>query len=178
MLAAAVTTMLREGDHVPVARIADEAGVGVGTLYRRYPHRDTLLAALTERSFTLVLALVEKVAAESGPGVLAVDRFLEGTIEHRDHLVLPLHGGPATLSAPAASLRADIAEGVDGLLRRGRDDRTIREDLTAPDVILFGAMLAQPLPNAPDWAGTARRQKEIFLAGIVPGPGRSRPDSD
>ena len=34
-----------------MATIADEAGVGIGTLYRHYPTRPALLAALTLRSF-------------------------------------------------------------------------------------------------------------------------------
>ena len=37
VLAAAVTAVLREGRQVPMATIAADAGVGVGTLYRRYP---------------------------------------------------------------------------------------------------------------------------------------------
>ncbi len=37
LLAAATAVFLREGHHVPMATIAAEAGVGVGTLYRRYP---------------------------------------------------------------------------------------------------------------------------------------------
>lgn len=40
--------MLREKRHVPMASIARDAGVGIGTLYRNRPTRETLLAALTE----------------------------------------------------------------------------------------------------------------------------------
>jgi AcrR family transcriptional regulator len=43
VLAAAVTAVLREGQQVPMAIIAAEAGVGIGTLYRRYPNREALL---------------------------------------------------------------------------------------------------------------------------------------
>ncbi|GAF45443.1 TetR family transcriptional regulator [Rhodococcus wratislaviensis] len=38
--------MLREGQHVLLATIAAEAGVGVGTLYRKYPDRAGLIQAL------------------------------------------------------------------------------------------------------------------------------------
>nr|WP_037232013.1 TetR family transcriptional regulator [Rhodococcus wratislaviensis] len=41
-----MTTMLREGQHVLLATIAAEAGVGVGTLYRKYPDRAGLIQAL------------------------------------------------------------------------------------------------------------------------------------
>src|SRR5260370_37803696 len=39
VLAAAAAAMTREGHHVPLATIAAEAGVGVGTLYRKYADR-------------------------------------------------------------------------------------------------------------------------------------------
>ena len=36
---AATIAVRRDGERVPMATIADEAGVGVGTLYRHYPRR-------------------------------------------------------------------------------------------------------------------------------------------
>ena len=55
ILAAATIAVRRDGEKVPMATIAEEAGVGIGTLYRHYPTRPALLAALTLRSFQLVL---------------------------------------------------------------------------------------------------------------------------
>jgi len=66
LLAAATAVFLREGYHVPMATIAAEAGVGVGTLYRRYPSRDALLEALTLRSFQLLVALAEEAEVREG----------------------------------------------------------------------------------------------------------------
>ena len=106
VLAAAVATLLREGRQASMATIAAEAGVGVGTLYRRYPNREALLSALTERSFQKVLAVAEDAADQQGTAMAALDRFLDRTIEHRDQLVLPLHGGPTALSTAAADTRA------------------------------------------------------------------------
>ena len=42
ILAAATIAVRRDGERVPMATIADEAGVGVGTLYRHYPTRSAL----------------------------------------------------------------------------------------------------------------------------------------
>lgn len=168
VLAAAVTAVLRQGRKVPMATIADEAGVGVGTLYRRYPTREALLTALTERSFEMVRVLAEEAAERPGAAMAALDWFLEGTIAHRDQLVLPLHGGPSTLSATAKAFQAEVHSAVTRLLHRGRIDGTLRGDLTPRDVVIFGAMLAQPLSNTPGWEDTARRQKSLFLAGLEP----------
>lgn len=165
VLAAAVTTMLRHGRQVPMAAIAAEAGVGVGTLYRRYATRDALLDALTERSFRVVLAAALEAAVQGGSGREAVGWFLDRTIDHRAELVMPLHGGPDDLSPAAAAVRAEVHRAIGQLLARGRDDGSVRDDVTTTDVVLIGAMLAQPL--SPGWDRPARRQKELFLRGLA-----------
>jgi AcrR family transcriptional regulator len=175
LLAAAVTAMLREGRRVPMATIAEEAGVGVGTLYRHYPDRDALLAALTERSFRLVLALAEDAAERDEPADAALCWFLDGTIAHRSQLVLPLHGGPAVLTAAAQQIQGEVRTAIGRLLDRGQREGVIRADVTPVDIVIFGAMLAQPLPTMTDWDGTARRYAGIFVAGLHPGAGSAPP---
>ncbi|GAB3555837.1 TetR/AcrR family transcriptional regulator [Spelaeicoccus albus] len=171
VLAAAVTSMLREGRQVPMATIASEAGVGVGTLYRNYPTRDALLMALTERSFRLVKDAVDKAAATGHSAIDALEAFLEDTISHRDQLVLPLHGGPAELTELSRNLESEVYAGIDKVLERGRSDRTVRADVAAADIVFFGALLAQPLSSDPDQiARELHRQLQIFLAGLTPGP--------
>src|SRR5207249_1332901 len=54
VLAAAAVAIKREGEKVPLATIASDARVGVGTLYRHYPTREALLAALADRSYRIV----------------------------------------------------------------------------------------------------------------------------
>lgn len=67
VLAAAVTAFVREGRQVPVAAIAAEAGVGVRTLYRRYPSREALLDTLA--------LLVQVAEARPGSALQALDRW-------------------------------------------------------------------------------------------------------
>jgi AcrR family transcriptional regulator len=172
VLAAAAAAVRREGSGVPLATIAADAGVGVGTLYRRYPSRDALLAALTHRSFRLVLAAAQRAADSGTPAILSLRGFLEETIAHGGDLVLPMHGGPVLLDSETATLRAEVRETLERVLRRGRRDGSIRRDVTATDIILFGALLAQPLPHVPDWKQAARRQARIYLDGLAPAGAR------
>lgn len=158
--------MLREGRQVPMTTVAHEAGVGIGTLYRHYPGREDLLHALTERSFRMVLAAAESATAREGRALDALDWFLQRTIEHRAQLVLPLHGGPARLTDEAEALRRRVHAAISRLLERGRREGSVRPDVTAGDVVVFGAMLAQPLSDATRWDDAARRQKALFLIGI------------
>jgi AcrR family transcriptional regulator len=166
VLAAAVTAVLREGHQVPMATIAAEAGVGIGTLYRRYPSRDALLEALTLRSFLLVLQCAERAGDQDGPGLAAVSSFLDGVISYRDELVLPLHGGPVPAAPDTLAARTAVHQALESLLDRGRADGSIRADAVTRDVILLGAMLAQ-LPDNPDGSQASRRLKTIFLDGFA-----------
>lgn len=178
ILAAATIAVRRNGERVPMARIADEAGVGIGTLYRHYPTRPALLEALTLRSFHLVLEHARTAAQSDEPAPTALARFLEQTIAARDDFVLPLHGGPVIHDEKIVALRTEIRQLLEQVLARGRRDGTIRPDATPIDIIITGAMLAQPLPHAADWDQLARRQARIFIAGLAttdpPLPG-SRP---
>jgi AcrR family transcriptional regulator len=167
ILAAATIAVGRDGERVPMATIADEAGVGIGTLYRHYATRSALLAALTLRSFQLVLQHARAAALSDEPAPAALEQFFERTIAARNQLILPLHGGPVIHDEKIAALRAEIRSLLEEVLARGRRDRTIRPDATPSDIIIAGAMLAQPLPHTADWDQLARRQATIFVAGLA-----------
>jgi len=169
VLAAAIRTGLGEGRHVPLAEIAREAGVGVGTLYRRYSNREALLEALEVRAYGLLIDLAEQALTGAATGLAAVEQFLVTSYAVRDQLVLPLHGAPWTAGAESARARFRMRELMTQIVRRGHEDGTIRADVTAWTVVRFGSMLAQPMPANPVEPGddeNADQQRRIFLRGI------------
>ena len=177
VLAAAARAITREGEKVPMATIADDAAVGVGTVYRHFPARADLLAALERRSYEIVLGNARAAAASRRPAIGALALFFERTIGCRDELILPLHGGPVSLDAATVAVRTEISDLIDAVLARGRHDGTIRPDAAAVDVIVAGALLARPLPHISNWDELARRQAQITLDGLRAGgdgrlPGR------
>jgi AcrR family transcriptional regulator len=176
VIAAAVRAGLAEGKFVPLAQIAADAGVGIGTLYRRYPNREALLEAMAVRAYRLILGEAEDALASGETGLDAVGRFLRQTFVHRDELVLPLHGAPMTEGTESARLRRRMQQVMDAIVERGHTDGTVRRDVTAGTVVRFGAMLAQPMSNVPDWETTAADQRSVFLRGIAtPDAGAERP---
>jgi AcrR family transcriptional regulator len=183
VLAAAVSAMLREGRHVPLSTIAAEAGVGVGTLYRSYADREALLHALEYRAYGLLNQILDEVDGQDRPGLEAVREFLARSIVIGDHLILPLHGAPPLISPEAAAARQAINCRLDRFIERGRADGSIRAAVNATDVIVFSAIITQPLPHGPDWPLIARRQLAIFVNGLtaggpaqIPGPAMTRQD--
>lgn len=175
VLAAAVTAILREGRKVPMATIAADAGVGIGTLYRRYPSREALLEALTLRAFGLVLECANNAENHDEPGLATLSSFLDCVISHRDQLVLPLHGSPVPVAPETLTARSSVHQAIGRILDRGRRDGTIRADATTQDIIVLGAMLAQLLPNNPDSEHTPQRLKAIFLDGLASSSGSPLP---
>ncbi|MUL44240.1 TetR/AcrR family transcriptional regulator [Streptomonospora sp. PA3] len=177
LLAAAASAMLREGRNVPLASIAAEAGVGVGTLYRSYPDRDALLQALEYRAYGLLNGILDDIEDRGARGLEAIERFLTGTCAVADQLFLPLHGAPPLVTPEAVAARRSINRRLEAFIEAGRSDGDIRAPVNATDVITFSALITQPLTHGPDWTHMADRQIAVFLNGLaadgprrVPGP--------
>lgn len=177
VLAAAIRAGLNEGRHVPLARIAAEAGVGVGTLYRRYPSREALLEALQVRAYGILADAAAQALATTATGIAAVEQFLVASYAVRDQLVLPMHGAPPLSTDEAVAARREIYRRLDLFAERGRADGSIRAPVNATDIIVFSAIITQPLAHGPNWPHLARRQLALYLAGLaaatpadLPGP--------
>ena len=175
--------MLREGRNVPLAAIAAEAGVGIGTLYRGYADRQALLHALEYRAYRLLNQILDQIESMDLPGLDAVAQFLSRTLDIADQLVLPLHGAPPLMSDEAVQARQAINDRLDRFIGRGHADHSIRATVNATDIIMFSALITQPLPHGPGWAAIAARQLAIFLNGLawngpldLPGPAVQRED--
>ncbi len=169
LLRTAADLFARRGLSVPLTEIADAAGVGVGTFYRRFPDRDALLGELQRRGLRLLLDTLDQITADGLRGADAIEAYLHACLGFSDQLIaLPLRGGKPLTEAADLAARRRIERDLDGFLGQGRDDGTIGDAVKAPDVIVFSTLLGNPLPHAPNWKATARRQIRIFLHGIRP----------
>jgi AcrR family transcriptional regulator len=169
LVRAATAAVHREGLSVPLATIAADAGVGIGTLYRHFPTREDLLSSLTHASFEQVLANAKAAESTGRTAAEALAHFIEAAISQRNELVLPLHGGPRPASASTRVIRQHIHQIIQQIIDRGRSDGTIVRDVTPHDIVVFGSMLAQPRPPAPGWDATCRRLLATYLAGLGSG---------
>lgn len=163
---AAVSAIHREGPAVPMATIARDAGVGVGTLYRHFPSRDELFEELTHRSFLLMLHRVTEAASAPVPATDVVRAFLTGVIADRDRMLLPSTGGPAVDSDRIRAVQRELHAAIESVLTRGRADGSVRRTVDVWDVAWLGATLAQPGRPDPGWSQTTGRLLETYLAGL------------
>lgn len=103
LLKTALTVFATSGVDAPVREIADKAGVGVGTIYRHFPQRSDLIAAVFRREIDACADAASTLAAETTPfDALAkwMTRYVEFIAAKRG-LAAALHSGdPAYVSLP------------------------------------------------------------------------------
>jgi hypothetical protein len=80
--------------------------------------------------------------------------------------VLPLHGGLPVTVPETLAVRDQVHHTLQRIIERGRTDGTISQDVTPRDVVVFGAMLAQPQQSNPEWDATCRRLLATYVNGL------------
>ena len=95
ILEGTIRVLLREGfDTLTTTRVAEVAGVGVGTLYQYFPAKESLLFALLEREMsTLEAEILASLAASEGESIEAritatIDALVRNKRAHADLGVL------------------------------------------------------------------------------------------
>lgn len=88
---ATIQVLLREGaDRLTTTRVAERAGVSVGTLYQYYPNKHSLLFAVIERHLNHVMAAVERACVEHRHQPLGrmvdalVQAFVDAKLKRKD----------------------------------------------------------------------------------------------
>lgn len=130
------------GPDVSMVEIAAAAGVAVGTLYRHFPTKTDLVAAIVSEHLDKLAALVEQSVVRVESGLAEADHELL-------HLLRTVLDGAAdnhALRAAALSLPAEPAHSgsvlraisaLNQLVAAGRAAGRLRTDLTSDDVVLL-----------------------------------------
>lgn len=164
---AARAAFAESGTDVPLDEIARRAGVGVATLYRRFPNKDDLLRAIVEWRYAEQVESVIKLAlADSDPWhgfVATLDAAL--TVAAEEHGTIKASRDPGRL---VESIMARFFPDLATLVRRGQDAGLIRTDLTPDDLPPLVYMLISTLrltrPGSEDW----RRYLSLLLDALRP----------
>ena len=167
ILAAARACFATHGVDVPVEEIAERAGVGMGTLYRRFPTKHDLVEAVIEESLDAFVVAAEDGLAEDDPwtGFSGfVERVLELHVENRalrEVLAGTEHGRARD------AVRRRVRPLVRRLIERAHADGSLRPDFTPEDMPLVfmtgGRVLEATRVVAPDlW----RRYLGLLLDGL------------
>jgi AcrR family transcriptional regulator len=180
LLQAAWEVFSELGPDAGVEDIARRAGVGMGTLYRHYPTKEALIAALHEAVLDEILGRTRELLADDRDG-----GGLEAYLWYTGTVMAARQGCLSRLwrvAAPETSERRDeLWTMVDKLLAGAQAHGRARTDLTLTDVYLcmlsLRGLIEDTASQAPEiW----RRQLAVILAGFRPGgePLDHRPEDD
>jgi AcrR family transcriptional regulator len=170
VLTAAADAFAEGGLAVTMDEIARRAGVGVGTVYRRFPDKELLVEALFEQRIDELVALAEAAREEPDPFAGLV-RFFESflTVQAVDRGLKEVVLGSARGAGRAARARDRIGPIVDDLLARALAAGAVRPDVAASDLALIQFMLGAVIDFTHDVAPeTWRRMLAIVLDGLRP----------
>jgi AcrR family transcriptional regulator len=180
ILVAARQTFAEAGPDVPMEEIARRAGVGVGTLYRRFPDRESLIRAVARESFVKVAEEARRAAEEEPSAWAALVRLVGQSQQLQVTVQL------AVMSTRAREILRDDPEtnrsrravlaSLDQIVCAAQAEGTLRKDVGAGDVaVLFSLLLKQvPAMNDPTVPAT-ERAVVLMLDGLRARPGTPLP---
>ncbi len=168
ILAAARELFARRGLAVSLDEIARHAGVGVGTVYRRFANRGEIIDALFEQRLAEIVALAEEGLACEDPW-LGLTRFIEQALERQaaDKGLKELLLGTTEGRERVTQLRARLLPLASDLVRRAHASGSLRKDFRPEDIpllnMMLGAIVDASDPVRPDlW----RRYLALVLDGM------------
>lgn len=137
LLEAAKAVFATSGVDAPVREIAAQAGVGVATVYRHFPQRADLVAAVFRREIDAVAAAAEALASDLEPlDALAtwLRRFTRFVATKRG-LAAALHSGDPTFASMPAYFEEHVGPALQTLLSAAAVAGQIRDDVDAMDLL-------------------------------------------
>ncbi len=166
VLDAAASVFAARGLGASMGEIAAAAGVGVGTLYRRFGSKAALVEAVFEHrldDFDGMLA--EALAKSTGREGLhwLLRRYVEAQLVNRGAFEIL-----GTLDAAMDLLRERVVPRLEAIVSRAKAEGAVRADFAATDIPVLTAAVARAA-TGPGGAALATRHLELLIRGLGPG---------
>ena len=176
VLEAARDVFAAQGADAPISAVAERAGVGMGTLYRRYGSKTELLQRLCVMAMDQALAAAEDALGASDPwdGLCG---YITACVELRSGALASLAGQIETTAEMRGTARRSMAR-LDQIVARARADGRLRADVTALDVTWLIEQFSRRPPDQLDPAeerNVRSRLLTIVLDGLRARPGQVLP---
>jgi AcrR family transcriptional regulator len=168
LLATALKLFTFSKEEVPLSAVAEQAGVGIGTLYRHFPTRDALVEAVYRhevgRLSDAAPALLKDMPAENAleewltrfAGLIAAKRGLKEAVQSI------FEPGTDTSAYSRDRLTTTVTLLLDAAAKSG----AIRSDFDPQDVLLAVAASPWAFVNDGDWEERSRRVLRLVMDGL------------
>ncbi|GAA4615955.1 TetR/AcrR family transcriptional regulator [Saccharopolyspora hordei] len=178
---AARTAFAERGPEVPMEEIARCAGVGTGTLYRRFPDRESLVRAVGLDSFGRVLDEVREIADREPDPWRALTEFMLTATDIGVVIRLSLHS-PRARAVLAGDpelnrVRDELLSIMDRLVRSAQESGALRADVGSGDIAMVLSIVMQGVRNVSDDVrrDAPARYLTLILDGLQAKPGTPLP---
>ncbi|MGW3337061.1 TetR/AcrR family transcriptional regulator [Streptomyces sp. NPDC001009] len=170
LLTAAAEVFAESGVDAPVRQITARAGVGAGTLYRHFPQRSDLIAAVFRHEVDACADTAPALAAEHEPVEALRLWLLRFThfIATKRGLSAALHSGDPAYDSLPAYFQLRLLPALEGLLGTAAEAGRIRTDIDPEDLLRAVGNLTLP---AQDDAGHTTRMLSLLIDGLRYGSG-------
>jgi AcrR family transcriptional regulator len=163
ILDAARDVFAERGLDASVADVAQRAEVGTATIFRRFPTKDDLCAAVMERELATTLALIQDTASLEQFMTTAIERFVG------NRCLCELAGSELFERPQLADLIEALTGAVARLLAAEQKAGTVRRDIVPADIGFFLTAIGQAGVRLELTApGAWRRYLELVLDGLKP----------
>lgn len=136
LLAAAADVFAEQGLDASVADVARRAGVGKGTVFRHFPTKDDLIAAIVLDRVEALGTVGEQLRDADDPGA-ALLTFLTAAGDQRRQRDLSFLQEAGDSLPAVVQARSRMFQTIHALVDRAREHGAIRSDITGTDVILL-----------------------------------------
>ncbi len=167
LLVAAKEEFLSSGVDVGVRTIAARAGVGTATLYRHFPTRAALIAAVFQREVDDLLDAATSLSESHEPGA-ALEAWVNhyvGFVATKHGLAAAIHSGDPAFSGLRGYFEEHVGPALQALLDRAAIAGAIGTGTDALDLLGAIANLCVPPPGSTD-TSRAYRMVALLLNGL------------
>jgi AcrR family transcriptional regulator len=177
VIAAAKRLFADRGLDAQMPEVAKAANVGVGTVYRHFPTKDHLIAALVHDRFERLAERAREGLASSDPwaGISEFIRFAAQTQADDRALCEVMNSRPELMDVSARAV--GLTELAEQLVRRAQRSGDLRSDLEWQDIPMIACGLGSVTQSTPPpSAGRWPRLVEIILDGLRAPGGTKLPE--
>ena len=170
LIEAAKEVLGQGGPDASLEAVARKAGVGIGTLYRNFPDRESLFHAVFSRELELLAEQAERIQSTNDP-VGALRGWLHDNVAIVETKRGMLGALSVVLSEETKKSFAEksgrISTALNVLLTRAAEAGQMREGVTADDVLQTMYALCYAREPGPDWRPQVLKLLDIFIDGLA-----------